>query len=354
MNLDRTPVWFHRDQLDFKPLYEWAFGERINHPETTARAESILAALQDEPSLYELRAPTEVPREALRSIHSMNLLTLYNTARDLPDGQAFYPTVFPRSNQGAADPTNIRHAGAFCFDAGTPLNAQTWTAAAWSAACAAEAALAVGSGDHPLAYALSRPPGHHATRDLFGGYCYFNNAVIAVDQLRARGRVAVVDIDFHHGNGTQSLLWDDPTTLVINIHGDPRDFFPWFAGFAHETGGEHARGLNMNFPLPGGCDGQAYREVLNQHVAPAIQNFAPDFLVLSAGLDGYHLDPIGHFALLTEDFRAIGEFFGRLHLPTVVVQEGGYHAAHLGRNALALLGGLRTGLQSTRDVFPSP
>lgn len=336
----RTPVFFHAEQLAFKPRYEWAFGQRIDHPETTARAESILTALQGDAALFELREPARAPRAALRRIHAYELLTLYNTARELEDD--YYPTVFPKRKQGRGDAKNIHQAGAFCFDAGTPLNSMTWTAAAWSAACAMQAAEAVAEGSR-LAYALSRPPGHHATRDLFGGYCYFNNAALAADRFRKRGRVAVLDIDFHHGNGTQSIFYRDPRVLVINVHGDPREFFPYFAGYEDETGAGAGVGFNLNLPLPRGTDGQEYLAVLDRHVIPALRNYGPDVLVLSAGLDAYEKDPIGRFTLTTRDFYAIGERLGATGLPIVAVQEGGYHTPDLGANAHALLSGLREG-----------
>jgi acetoin utilization deacetylase AcuC-like enzyme len=345
--LTATPVFFHSDQLEFKPKYEWAFGERIDHPETTARAESILTALAAEPEAFCVRPPTTMSRTALRKIHAYELLTLYNTAKAL-EGD-FYPTVFPKRKQGRGDPTNIRQAGAWCFDAGTPLNAQTWSAAAWSAACARDAAAAVVHGA-PLAYALSRPPGHHATRDLFGGYCYFNNAAIAADRFRTRGRVAILDIDFHHGNGTQSIFYRDPRVLVINVHGDPTTYFPYFAGYSHETGAGRGLGFNLNLPLPKGCDGQEWLAVFDRHIQPALVNFGPSALVLSAGLDAYHLDPIGEFTLDTADFYAIGDRLGRLPWPTIVVQEGGYYTPDLGKNAAALMHGLRDGQRSRAQV----
>ncbi|MCA9559755.1 MAG: histone deacetylase family protein [Myxococcales bacterium] len=343
MSSPRIPAFFNEVQLAFKPLYEWAFGEKIDHPETTARAESILTALQAESALFDVRPPKEIPLAALRSQHSHAMLTLYNTARTLPEGETFYPMVFPNLKRGAGDPTNLHQAGAWCFDSGTPLNSQTLTAAEWSAACARDAASALRHEKLPLTYSLSRPPGHHATRDLFGGYCYFNNAAVAARYLRRFGRVAVVDIDFHHGNGTQSIFERDPKVLTVSLHGDPREHFPFFAGYAHETGAGPGEGYNLNVPLPTGIDGKVYLDALDRHALASVRHYAPEYLVVSAGLDGYHKDPVGHWALTTEDFHAIGERLGRLGLPTVVVQEGGYHAEDLGTNLVAVLRGLRAG-----------
>lgn len=340
------PVYFHDAQLDFKPRYEWAFGEKIAHPETTSRAESILAAVERDSTAFTRLVPDPVPQSALRAQHNANLLTLYDTAAaQLKGDETFHPMVFPQRRDGQGDPTNLHRSGSFCFDSGTPLARNTMEAAAWSAACAYSAAQTVGQGA-PVAYALSRPPGHHATREAFGGYCYLNNTGLAARALRRRGRVAVVDIDFHHGNGTQSLFYRNPHVLTVSVHGDPKDVFPYFAGFADETGAGAGVGSNLNLPLPRGLDGQAYFEVLDRHVLPILRRFDPDYLVIAAGFDTYVRDPIGHFTLEVDDYRVIGERFGHLGLPTVVVQEGGYYAAHLGRLTTTFLHGLRAAQHS--------
>ncbi|MFT6396138.1 MAG: acetoin utilization deacetylase AcuC-like enzyme [Bradymonadia bacterium] len=334
----KLPCYFHPDQLQFKPAYEWAFGNKIRHPETTARAENILRALKKN-SVFDVQAPKSVPLGAIKRSHSYQLVTLYNAASRMPEGETFYPSVFPRGSLGRGDPTNIRHAGAFCFDSGTPLCNQTWTAASWSAACGYSAASAVLHGE-PIAYALSRPPGHHATKELFGGYSYFNNTAIAAKRLRAKGTVAVLDIDFHHGNGTQAIFERDANVLTVSVHGDPREFYPFFSGYAGEQGVGRGAGFNLNLPLPGGTDGDRFLEELDSHALPAVANFAPDYLVVAAGFDTYERDPVGDFRLTTADYRRVGEAIGKLKLPTVVVQEGGYYAPHLGRNVVSFLGGL--------------
>lgn len=344
----QIPVFFHPAQLNFKPLYEWAFGQRIDHPETTARAESILSALRGAPEIFDVQPPKELPLTALRTQHDYQLLTLYNAARRLPEGETFYPTVFPRDRPGYADPHNIHHAGAFCFDSGTPLNAQTYDAAVWSAACAHYAAEAVRNRSTRLAYALSRPPGHHASKSFFGGYCYFNNTGLAARQLRGSGRVVIIDIDFHHGNGTQSLFYHDSKVLTISIHGDPREFFPFFAGHPTETGAKSGQGYNMNLVLESGVDVQAYLKLLDEMVLPAVRSFAPAWLVVAAGFDTYHKDPVGKFNLYTPDYAEIGGRLGALGLPTVVVQEGGYYTPDLGLNARTFLHGLREGQRGPR------
>ncbi len=344
----RIPVYFHEAQLAFKPRYEWAFGKRIRHPETTRRAESILSAVQREGRRFDLRVPEAKPLKALRRAHHFSLVTLYTTAEQLPEGEDLYPHVFPRQMRGQGDPTNLRQAGAYCFDAGTPLNRHTWDAAAWSAGCAYQAAKTLRSEEREVVYALSRPPGHHAQRDLFGGYCYFNNAAIAANVLKRHGRVAILDIDFHHGNGTQEIFYKDARVFVANVHGDPREFFPFYCGSATETGTGKGEGYNLNVPLPGGTTGRQYLKELRRTVLSAIRHFDPVHLVLSAGLDTYDKDPMGGFALTTDDLHEVGVLIGRMKLPTVVVQEGGYYTPHLGRNALALLDGLVEGRKKRR------
>lgn len=339
----KIPVFFHPDQLNHKPLFEWAFGEKIAHPETTHRAESILAALTGESSFYEILPPVKFPTKYLTETHNKKLVDLLRTAVSLPVDQTFYPQVFPKrdSTTSVADPQNIHHAGFFCFDSGTPLNSTTFGAAAWSAACADEAAKVVEMGKSPVSYALCRPPGHHATRDLFGGYCYFNNAALAAKRLRKKGKVLILDIDFHHGNGTQSLFYRDEQVMVINIHGDPSTCYPYFSGFASEKGAGQGEGFNLNIPLPPGCDGQAYLRVIEERVIPAIQKYQPSYLIVSAGFDTYVSDPVGDFALETADYPEIAGRLARLGIPIVVVQEGGYEATSLGTNVEAFLRGFQ-------------
>jgi len=334
------PCFFHPDQLHFKPVYEWAFGEKIDHPETTARAENILAALQADKKRFSMVSPKSQPLSAIRDAHNYSLLTLYNTARQLPDGETFYPSVFPRDPKTKGDPTTLRHAGCFCFDSGTPLNNRTFDAAAWSAACAYEGARLLKKGPGRLVYALSRPPGHHATKDHFGGYSYFNNSGIAARYLRRAGRVAVLDIDFHHGNGTQSMFYRDDKVLTVSIHGDPKEFYPFYCGFQTETGAGRGEGYNLNFCLPGGTDFETWMRVVEQDAIPAIEHFAPDWLVLAAGFDTYEKDPIGDFRLKTEDYLTLGKRLKELGLPILVVQEGGYYTPDLGANVVSLLSGL--------------
>jgi acetoin utilization deacetylase AcuC-like enzyme len=333
------PVFFHEQQLEHKPLYEWSFGQRIKHPETTKRAARIFSALKKEAKNFSFYAPEPLPISILKEVHHEDLIKLYRTARTLPPGQTFCPSVFPKRHRIKADPSRISHAGFFCLDSGTPLDCTTWDAACWSAASAVSAAKLLLSGSQ-LIYALCRPPGHHATRTMFGGYCYFNNAALAAKVLRKKGRVAILDIDFHHGNGTQSIFYDDPQVFFVSVHGTPEKYYPFFMGYETERGSGKAVGTNLNIPLEQGCTAQEYQNALTDRVLPAITDFKPDFFIISAGFDTYHADPVGGFLINTEDYRPIGRILSSMKLPTVVIQEGGYFEKDLGRNVVSFLHGM--------------
>lgn len=343
-NKPTIECFFHRDQLSFRPRYEWALGQRIAHPEKTERADQILSALESEPGRYEVRTPGRRPLAEIQEQHRPELLALYETATSLEEDETYYPSAFMHRRGLAVDPRNINHVGHFCFDSGTPLDARAWFAATWSAGCAVAAAESVRDEEVRMAYSLSRPPGHHAAEDLFGGYCYINNSGLAARALgRGGARVAILDIDVHHGNGTQSLFWEDPNVFTVSIHGDPRSTFPFFTGFASEKGAGAGEGRNLNVPLPVETDGQEYLRVLQDIVLPRILAFEPKYLVVAAGVDAYELDPVGNFCLSTEDFFRVGERLGAAGLPLCVVQEGGYHTPDIGKNVVALLDGMREG-----------
>jgi acetoin utilization deacetylase AcuC-like enzyme len=198
-----------------------------------------------------------------------------------------------------------------------------------------------------LAYGLCRPPGHHAGRNLIGGYCFFNNAAIVAESLLVRGaeRVAILDVDFHHGNGTQQIFWERGEVLYVSLHGDPRGIYPYYSGYATERGAGAGDGATLNLPLPPGTDGDGYLAALAEGLG-AIRAFDPDApLVVSLGFDTYHADPICNLALQTLDYARVGAAIATLDVPVVALQEGGYAVDALGANAVAFLGGLRDGLR---------
>lgn len=340
--MTKIPIYFNKNQLLFRPKYEWVLGKRIKHPETTRRAENIFNELKKNHEYFDLCEPETIPLGIIRELHKDDLITLYNSAGLLPEGQDFYPSVFPHENLDAADPSNIFHAGHYCFDSGTPLNNRTWMASSWSAACAFEAANSVLNQVTPVAYALSRPPGHHATGKTYGGYCYLNNSACAAKTLRSKGKVATIDIDFHHGNGTQEIFYRDNRVLTISVHGDPKKHFPYYCGYEDENGMGPGKGFNHNIIVNDGVRLNSYRNVLKKKVFPLLEEFAPKYLVICAGFDTYYLDPIGNFNLRTEDYQKIGKLFAELDLPTVIVQEGGYYTKDLGKNVVSFLKGFIT------------
>jgi acetoin utilization deacetylase AcuC-like enzyme len=189
-------------------------------------------------------------------------------------------------------------------------------------------------------FCCSRPPGHHAGPDFMGGYCFLNNAAVAAQALRGGGaaRVAVLDVDYHHGNGTQSIFYGRADVLFVSLHGDPLTEYPFYLGHADETGAGEGAGFNLNLPLPAGCTVPRWFEAL-EAACLRIARFSADALVVSLGLDTFAEDPISKFALQPEDFTRLGERLGQLGLPTVFVLEGGYAAAALGSNAVNVIEG---------------
>jgi acetoin utilization deacetylase AcuC-like enzyme len=223
-----------------------------------------------------------------------------------------------------------------------PIAAGSWEAIKRSADAAAEAAMLVRDG-MSWVYALSRPPGHHAFADMAGGFCYVNNSGVAAQLLRSKyDRVAILDVDVHHGNGTQGMFYKRADILTVSIHADPVRFYPFFWGHADERGEGAGLGYNYNLPLPRGTDDDAYMPAL-ETAFRRIEAFAPGALVVALGLDAFKDDPQGGFAITTGGFERIGEAIGRLSLPTVLVQEGGYLCDGLGPNLTSFLQGFGAG-----------
>jgi len=229
--------------------------------------------------------------------------------------------------------------GFFSMDAGTPMNAGTWTAVSSSANTAIHGADAVSKGER-AAFSLCRPPGHHAGREYMGGYCYLNNAALAVQHLISRGatKVAVIDVDFHHGNGTQDIFYGRSDVLFVSIHGEPSVSYPYFSGHAEECGSGVGEGYNVNIPMPKGTDWQAYAAAL-QHALFLIENHGVDAIVVSLGVDTFEHDPISYFRLRSEDYLRMGEMIEQLGKPTLFVMEGGYMTDEIGINVANVLKG---------------
>lgn len=229
-------------------------------------------------------------------------------------------------------------------DGSCPIGQHTWTTSYWAAQCAANAAQQVLDGE-PAAYALCRPPGHHARRDAAGGFCYINNAAIAAQRLSHQGRrVAIIDTDVHHGQGIQEIFYTRDDVLYVSIHADPTNFYPVVAGFEDERGAGRGYGMNINLPMPHGSSEAVFFEKLATAVK-AIEAFQPDYLVHSLGFDIYELDPQTKVSVTTEGFRRLGRTISNLKKPTVIVQEGGYHYDTLAENLKAFMDGFQGSAQ---------
>jgi acetoin utilization deacetylase AcuC-like enzyme len=229
--------------------------------------------------------------------------------------------------------------GHYSLDAGAPFVPGTWAAVKASHDCALTAAALVAGGAR-AAFALCRPPGHHAGRSFAGGYCYINNAAVAAEWLRGRGhgRVAVLDVDYHHGNGTQAIFYDRADVFVANIHADPRVEYPFFLGHADERGMGAGEGFNLNLPLPHGTDWSGFAPALDR-ACDAIAAFGATAVVVSLGVDTFGGDPITRFRLTSADYPLMGARIAALGLPTLFVMEGGYAVAEIGVNAVGVLTG---------------
>nr|WP_233437000.1 histone deacetylase family protein [Achromobacter xylosoxidans] len=322
-------------------------GRLVPCHETPARLEYVLDALRQR-GIGTLQTPAAPDLDLIRRVHSPRYVDFLQgawadwIALDPANAELdILPSVWPvRGFRHDISPTNFAaRVGLFSFDSGSPLTAGTWEAAVAGAACAIDAARAVSRGNGSrAAMALTRPPGHHAGADFFGGYCFLNNAALAAQALREAGaeRVAVLDIDYHHGNGTQSIFYERGDVLTVSVHGDPTTEYPFFLGYADESGRGAGVGANLNLPLAAGADFAGWNEALEQGLA-AIGRFKPDALVIALGVDTYEGDPISKFKLRSADYLQVGARLARLGLPAVFTMEGGYAVAEVGTNVANVL-----------------
>lgn len=252
-------------------------------------------------------------------------------------------TVWPARRMSERIPTDIEgRLGYYSMSSETSISKGTWEAAYASAQVAITGADKLITGENSV-FALCRPPGHHAALDMFGGYCFLNNAAIAAQFLlkQKAKRVAVLDVDFHHGNGTQDIFYTRSDVLYVSLHGDPNDFFPHFLGFEEEKGQGAGEGFNANYSLPSGTNFKAWRDALSDAIN-RIATYNPDFLVVSLGVDTFSADPISSFQLQSEDFTTYGADLAELGLPTLFVMEGGYAISEIGVNTVNVLSGFKS------------
>lgn len=333
-------TYFHPEQLLHHPRTYLSRGQMRAPQEVPERAAGLVAAIRS--LAFDVREPTDRGTAPIAAVHDMNYLRFLEDAhrewKRIPDdwGDEVMSNIYVR----APNPLRgvLAKAARYLADGSCPVGANTWRAAYWSAQSALAAAAAVNDGER-AAYALCRPPGHHARRDAAGGFCYLNNTAIAAQALRGRHRrVAILDTDMHHGQGVQEIFYDRDDVLYVSIHGDPTNFYPVVAGFEEERGAGAGDGFNLNLPMPHGAPESVFFERLDE-ASRALARFQPDALVLALGFDIYMDDPQSLVAVTTDGFRRLGDAIGALGSPTVIVQEGGYHLESLDANARAFFGG---------------
>jgi acetoin utilization deacetylase AcuC-like enzyme len=333
------------------PEYELSvtgFNAPLEHPD---RAEIIRAALAARDG-FELVAPDEWGREPIDAVHDPGLAAFLEVAwEEYQQAHGYHHDVVPdvfdlpalREGMGAGpEPREIRmRLGQWCYETTTPLTYGTYDAARSSVDVALTAGRLVADGE-PVAYGLCRPPGHHAARAAYGGYCFFNNAAIVAHHLATTrdAKVTVLDVDYHHGNGTQQIFYDRPDVQFVSLHGDPAHAYPYVTGFRDERGTGAGLGTVANFPLPAETDDAEYLGALSAACAD-ISAFAPDLVIVSLGVDTYWEDPICDFELTTDGLGGAAAMVRELGLPVIVLQEGGYAASELGTNVVAWLEGVR-------------
>lgn len=311
--------------------------------EMPSRADHVLARVKAR-DLGPVQPPSDHGLAPIAQVHSADYLDFFQGAwarwQAMGQDGDLLPFTWPARTLRRLKPQGLHgELGYYSFDAGAPITAGTWQAA-YSAAQVALTAQAHIQGGADSAFALCRPPGHHAASDVMGGYCYLNNAAIATQAFldQGRQRVAILDVDYHHGNGTQAIFYERSDVFFTSIHGDPANEFPFFLGYADETGEGQGEGCNLNLPLPHGSGWAQWSQALETACA-AIDDYAAEVLVVSLGVDTFKEDPISQFTLDSADYLAMGARIAALGLPTLFVMEGGYAVEEIGINAVNVLEG---------------
>mmetsp|Transcript_27259 Transcript_27259/g.44414 ORF Transcript_27259/g.44414 Transcript_27259/m.44414 type:complete len:334 (-) Transcript_27259:96-1097(-) len=318
-SIRKLPVVYTEKHEIYNPGEEFFRGVMTKHYEHPDRVSNIykkLSSSEGNEFLAEIVGPTNHDRSHILAVHSAPYFEYVSKAFEAwsnqghPRTMGLFPHVSPNMHfdfgKGVRGPTGIiQQAGIFCFDTFTPIREHSYAAALDAVDVALTAADLLLKGDKTV-YALCRPPGHHAGSDYCGGYCFFNNAAIAAIYLRDIDRccnlIAILDIDFHHGNGTQQIFYDSSTVLYVSIHGDPDTEYPYYSGRRDEIGKGQGTGYNLNFPLPNGTGPETYLKVLDD-ACDEIVKFGPKYLIVSAGFDTYEKDPIGGFKLTLESYK---------------------------------------------------
>ena len=334
---------FYSEKHKLRDAKTELFGGQLVQPfERPSRAQYIYDRVS-EVGLGPIVAPDDYGMDPILAVHDADFVQFLQDAWALWEAEGFkgeaLPTCWPARRMSDKKPNFIEgQLGYYALASETSFTDGTWEASYWSAQVALSAAQDVLAGNH--AFALCRPPGHHAAYDMYGGYCFLNNAAIAAQNMRDNGmaRIAIVDVDFHHGNGTQDIFYTRDDVLFASLHGDPMDAFPHFLGHADETGSGKGVGFNHNYPMPPGTPFETWRAALADALAK-VNAFKPDALIVSLGVDTFETDPISFFKLQSPDFTTFGADIAALKLPTLFVMEGGYDIAEIGLNTVNVLTG---------------
>jgi acetoin utilization deacetylase AcuC-like enzyme len=342
-------VVYSSDHLAHDPEHEFAYSDLIGIFELPARAETIRETLEGDDAFL-LQGPAEHGKGPIDAVHDPGLLRFLESAwegwrsvakaREAMPDTVMHPAMTEGMRGGVEPEDPLGRLGYWCFDTATPIVEGSYEAARSAVDVALTTADLVLSGERE-AYGLCRPPGHHAPRAAFGGYCFFNNAAIAAHDVSVRTgtRVAILDVDYHHGNGSQQIFYGRNDVLYVSLHGDPKRAYPYYTGHADETGAGAGEGATLNIPLPAGCDDEQYLAAIDRAME-AISAFGSSTLVVSLGLDTYRDDPICDLALTTAGYVRIGDRVRALGQPSIVLQEGGYFIPALGENVRSWLRGL--------------
>ncbi|MFN3526555.1 MAG: histone deacetylase family protein [Paracoccus sp. (in: a-proteobacteria)] len=335
------PCFYAPDTAAHDPQFWMLRGVPMRNKETAERAERLLAGIAM--AGLDVSDPPETDRAAMRAIHTPRYLAFLESAwaewQTAPGAGAEVVANLHPQKATQTYPSGITgRAGWHMADTGCPLGRDTYAAALRGVDTALAATAAVMQGAR-AAYALCRPPGHHADADTAAGHCFLNNSAIAAQALRAtHPRVAILDIDVHHGNGTQEIFYDRADVLTVSVHADPDAFYPFYLGHAHETGRAEGAGANLNLPLPLGSGNADWLAAIDAAL-DRIRGFAPGALVLALGLDAHENDPLRGLSVTTPCFAQAAARIKALGLPTVIVQEGGYLSEDLTHNIASFLRG---------------
>ncbi|MFP4548984.1 MAG: histone deacetylase family protein [Fidelibacterota bacterium] len=332
-------IFYSNKESLHKPKFEWNFGKKVPYPDKYTREQVVTEALFNKGYEEIMSQPKSFDIDHLYAVHTEELVDhIKNCEKRLKEGEELYPHIFPYREFEPQNDIDPFLAGYHCFDVGTYLQKYTYQAAKSAVDCALNGAELILKNQENRVFAVCRPPGHHAAANYYGGYCFFNNAAVAAFYLSKSGRTTILDLDFHHGNGTQSIFYEQAQVVYISIHGDPRTNYPYFSGFANEKGLRLGHGYNINIPLEEGVGNKEYDGYLKNALSK-LKEFNSQYLILSMGFDIFEKDDMGSFNITADYFYEIGKIMNNLDIPVLVCLEGGYQIDNLGQNAVNFVEG---------------